>query len=170
MGIDLENKASSRELLQSKESLSEILQVALQFEKTARDFYTDLIPKVSKKIRYLVEELAKEEQEHYDLFSTLMINPKIESQLSKMVTTPPSNNKFSDAVQAKDLGEYPDDQSILQYALSREQAAMEQYTSLAEEVEAGPIKDLFTYLAYEETEHKNELEKVYYEVVHSGGV
>ncbi len=170
MGKDSENTSSSRELLASKNTLGEILEVAIQFEKTARDFYTDLIPKVSKRIRYLVEELAEEEQQHFDLFSKLLANPETESQLSDMITTPPSNGRFSDAVQAKDLGENPDDQSILQYALSREQAAMEQYTSLAEEVEPGPIKDLFTYLAHEETEHKNELEKIYYEVVHSGGV
>ncbi len=170
MGTDTDNSSSSRELLASKKTLAEILEVAIQFEETARDFYTDLIPKVSKRIRYLVEELAEEEQQHFELFSALLANPEIENQLSQMITTPPSNSRFSDAVQAKDLGENPDDQSILQYALSREQAAMEQYTSLAEELEAGPIKDLFTYLSHEETEHKNELEKIYYEVVHSGGV
>lgn len=170
MAKNTENTGSSHELLASKKTLGEILQVAIQFEETARDFYTDLIPEVSKNIRYLVEELAVEEQQHVDLFSKLLADPEIESQLVKMVTTPPSNKRFSDAVQIKDLGENPDDQSILQYALSREQAAMEQYTSLAEEVEAGPIKDLFTYLSHEETEHKNELEKIYYEVVHSGGV
>ncbi|MCP4076412.1 MAG: ferritin family protein [Gammaproteobacteria bacterium] len=170
MGRESENQTSSRDLLASKNTLREILEVAIQFEKTAFDFYTDLIPKVSKQIRYLVEELAEEEQQHFDLFSNLLANPEIESQLSDMITTPPSNGRFSEAVQAKDLGESPDDQSILQYALSLEQAAMEQYTSLSEEAGAGPIKDLFTYLAHEETEHKNELEKIYYQVVHSGGV
>ena len=54
-----------------KVSLQDILNVALEFEQTARDFYTALIPKVSKKIRYLVEELAEEEQQHYDLFSEM---------------------------------------------------------------------------------------------------
>jgi len=99
-----------------------------------------------------------------------MQHPQIEQQLSQRIATPPSNGKFSDAVHAKDLGENPDDQAILQYALSREQAAMEQYNALTEEVEPGPIKDLFSFLAMEETEHKNELEKIYYDIVHSGGV
>lgn len=170
MGKNDEEKISSHDLLSSRTSLSEILEVAIQFELTAFNFYTDLAPKVSKQIRYLVEELAAEEQQHHKLFSDLMANPDIENQLSQRVSTPPSNGRFSDAVHAKDLGENPDDQSILQYALSREQAAMEQYTSLAEQVEEGPIKDLFTFLSHEETEHKNELEKLYYEIVHSGGV
>ncbi len=170
MGRDSKDTDSSHTLLKSKTTLKEILEVAIHFELTARDFYTGLIPKVSKKIHYLIEELAHEEQQHYDLFSKLLSNPNIKEQLTAEISTPPSNNRFSDAVHAKDLGEDPDDQAILQYALFREQAAMEQYTSLAEQVEPGPVKDLFTYLSQEETEHKNQLEKIYYEVVYSGGV
>lgn len=170
MGRNSDNKTTSRDLLRSKKSLREILQVATHFELTARDFYQNLIPKVSKQIRYLVEDLAKEEQQHYDLFSGLMENSQIEQQLTELITIPVSDSKFSDAVHAEDLGEKPDDQAILQYALYREQAAMEQYSSLAEEVDAGPVKDLFTYLAHEETQHKKELEKIYYQIVHSGGV
>jgi len=47
---------------------------------------------------------------------------------------------------------------------------MEQYRELAETTDPGPIRDLFAFLADEETQHKAELEKVYYEIVHSGGV
>ena len=68
-----------------------------------------------------------------------------------------------------DLGDSPDDQTILQYALGREDAAMKHYRELAETTEPGPIHDLFEYLAKEETLHKQELEKQYYEIVHSGG-
>lgn len=170
MGREPQEASSSHELLKSGATLQEILEIALQFEKTAFQFYSDLIPKVSKRIRYLVEELAAEEELHYQQFSDLLKNPHITSQLRKRIATPPSNHKFSDAIHAKDLGENPDDQAILQYALSREQTAMEQYSALAQEVEPGPIRDLFTFLAMEETEHKNELEKTYYELVHSGGV
>ncbi len=87
-----------------------------------------------------------------------------------MVATPASDSRFSDAIQLPELGEAPDDQEVLQYALGREQAAMEQYRSLAESTAPGPIKDLFNFLADEETQHKTELEKLYYEIVHSGGV
>jgi len=47
---------------------------------------------------------------------------------------------------------------------------MEQYRALAEEAPEGRLKDLFTFLANEEQEHKNELEALYYEIIHSGGV
>jgi len=165
-----EGHSQSYERIRSKKTLKEILEVATEFERSARDFYTDLIPKVSKQIRYLVEELAQEEQEHYDLFTGLAENPEIEAEILKEVATPASDHRFSDAIHLPDLGEKPDDQAVLQYAMGREHAAMEQYTALAESAEPGPIKDLFTYLANEETKHKAELEKIYYETIHSGGV
>jgi rubrerythrin len=165
-----EGHSRSYERLRSKKSLKDILEVATEFERTARDFYTDLIPRVSKQIRYLVEELAEEEQRHYDLFTALAENPEIEVQILQEVVTPASDHRFSDAIHLPDLGEKPDDQAVLQYAMGREHAAMEQYTALAESAEPGPIRDLFAYLANEETKHKTELEKVYYETIHSGGV
>jgi rubrerythrin len=165
-----EGHSSGYEKLQSKKTLGEILAVAIEFEKTARDFYTALIPKVSKQIRYLVEELAEEEQRHFDLFSELKARPDLDEQIETLVEVPASDKRFSDAVLMPDLGEHPDDQSVLQYALGREHAAMEQYRSLAENTAEGPIRELFVYLANEETLHKNQLERLYYETVHSGGV
>ena len=104
------------------------------------------------------------------LFAGLAARPDLERLLQTEVATPASDRRFSDAVLQPDLGERPDDQAILQYALAREHTAMEQYRALAESTEPGPFRDLFDYLANEETKHKNELERLYYETVHSGGV
>jgi rubrerythrin len=156
--------------LQSKKSLGEILDVAIEFERTARDFYTNLIPKVSKQIRYLVEELADEEQRHFNLFEELKSRTDIDQYIQAMVQTPASDKRFSDCIHLPDLGESPDDQAVLQYALGREHAAMEQYHALAKSTDPGPVKDLFLYLANEETLHKTQLERLYYETIHSGGV
>jgi len=167
--MTLEEKSGYKRLKPMK-SLGEILDVAVEFEQTARDFYSALIPKVSKQLRYLVEELAEEEQRHFDLFSEVRACPELESQIGEMVETPASDARFTDCVHLPELGETPDDQEVLQYALGREHAAIEQYSALAETTPDGPIKDLFAFLADEETQHKNELEKIYYQVVHSGGV
>jgi len=156
--------------IKSKKSLKEILEVATSFEASARDFYTGLIPKVSKKLRWLVEELAAEEAGHYRMFIELSAREDIAGQIGAEVRIPASDRKFSDAVLLPDLGEHPDDQTLLRYALGREHTAMEQYRSLADSTEPGPIHDLFQFLSNEETKHKNELEQLYYEVVHSGGV
>ncbi|MEW6678562.1 MAG: ferritin family protein [Pseudomonadota bacterium] len=158
------------ERLRGKTSLKEILEVATHFEETARDFYTALIPKVSKRIRYLVEELAEEEQRHYDLFGALARRTDIADQVKAEIQRPASDSKFSDCLHLPDLGDNPDDQTVLRYAMGREHAAMSHYGELARTTPAGPIQELFQYLASEETKHKLELEKIYYETVHSGGV
>lgn len=164
-----EGHSQSYKKLEGMKTLEEILGVAISFEKTARDFYKNLIPNVSKNIRFLVEELAEEEQEHYDLFSGLKDNPDVKKQLQERIETPTEDHKFSDFVHLIDLGEHPDDQTILQYALAREDAAMKQYQELADNAPEGELKYTFQFLAFEEAEHKQELEKKYYEIIHSGG-
>lgn len=158
------------ETLRSKTTLREILEVATGFEASARDFYIDLTPKVSKRIRYLVEELAAEEQSHFDLFSALAQRDDLAEQVKIEIERTASDSKFSDCLHLPILGDTPDDQAVLQYAMGREHAAMSHYGELAETTPPGPIRELFQYLASEETKHKLELEKLYYEVVHSGGV
>jgi rubrerythrin len=163
-------EGSGYQRLKAQSSLKDILVVATEFERTARDFYAALAPRVSKQIRYLVQELAEEEQRHFDLFSELQSRPDIDELVQQMVETPASDRRFSDCIHLPELGDKPDDQEVLQYALGREHAAMEQYRSLADSTQPGPIQDLFRFLANEETQHKAELEKIYYEIVHSGGV
>jgi rubrerythrin len=158
------------ELLRGKTTLREVLEVATGFEASARDFYTALTPRVSKNIRYLVEELAAEEQGHFDLFIELAARPDLAEQIKAEIERPASDSKFSDCLHLPDLGENPDDQAVLQYAMGREHAAMTHYGELANTTPEGPIRDLFTFLASEETKHKLELEKLYYEIVHAGGV
>ncbi len=106
--------------IKSKTTLKEVLEVATSFEATARDFYTSLIPKVSKKLRWLVEELAEEEAGHYRMFVDLAARDDIADQIGAEVMVPASDRKFSDAVLLPNLGEHPDDQTLLRYALGRE--------------------------------------------------
>lgn len=170
MNLNAEGHSRSYEKIQSMTTLAEILEVASEFERSARDFYTALAPKVSKRIRYLVEELAEEEQGHLDLFQNLMKRDDLQESVQQRIARPPSDSQFSDCIHLPDLGDNPDDQSVLQYAMHREHQAMTQYTSLAASADPGPIKELFEFLAMEETQHKLDLEKTYYEIVHSGGV
>ena len=170
MSEHAEGGRSGRERLRDSTTVAEVLQTATEFERTARDFYRDLAPRVSKRIRWLVDELAAEEQRHYDLFTELNGRGDLTEQIQARIATPAADHRFSDCIHLPDLGDSPDDQSVLQYALGREHAAMEQYRELAQTTQAGPIRQLFEFLADEETQHKAELEKLYYEIVHSGGV
>ncbi len=157
------------DLLLGKTNLGEILAIATSFEASARDFYTDLVPKVSKRIRYLVEELAAEEEEHHSLFRNLAERDDLAKQIQAEVQRTANDSRFSDCIHLPDLGDEPDDQAVLQYAMGREHAAMLHYAELAETTPEGPIRDLFRYLASEETKHKLALEKLYYETIHRGG-
>jgi len=165
-----EGESSSYDKIRSMTTLKDVLEVATSFEESARDFYTDLIPKVSKNLRWLAEELAKEEQGHYDLFANLSQRGDIAEAIQTEIERPVTDGKFANAIMTPDLGERPDDQAVLQYAMGREHLAMSHYRSLADSTEPSPIKDLFEYLANEEAKHKEELEKLYYETVHAGGV
>lgn len=169
MSDQAEGHVHGRDQLRSSKTLAEILETATRFEQTARDFYRGLAPRVSKRIRWLVEELAEEEQRHYELFSELIKRDDLDEQIRTRVATPAADPRFSDGIHLPELGDRPDDQTVMQYALGREHAAMEQYRELAESTAPGPIKDLFSFLANEETQHKAELEKLYYEIVHHNG-
>lgn len=169
MNDKMEGHSQAYVYIRSMKTLREILEVATSFEKTARDFYRGLIPKVSKNIRYLVEELAEEEQEHFDLFAEMLSHPDVEQELKTRVQVPMEDHRFSDYVHVPKLGDFPDDQEILQYAMGREDAAMRQYRELADETAPGELHDLFEFLANEETKHKRELEAIYYELINSGG-
>ncbi len=164
-----EGSPHGKDRMEGKTSMREILEVATSFERVARDFYTDLIPKVSKRIRYLAEELAEEEQRHFDLFSELSERADLTVQIEEEIARPTTDSKFSDCLHVPELGEHPDDQEVLQYAMGREHTAMLHYNELAGTAPAGPIRELFRFLANEETKHKIELEKLYYEIVHRGG-
>jgi len=153
--------------LSAQKSLQEVLDVAVSFEQIAHQFYTAMIPKVSKNIRYILEELAEEEAQHAALFSGLKDDPQVLVQLKQKIDTPVEDHKFSDYVHLPELTDPLDDQAILQYALGREDAAMKQYQSLAENAPEGALKSVFQFLAYEETQHKLELEKKYYQLAYT---
>ncbi len=153
--------------IKEKKTLQEVLQAAIAFEKTARDFYQSLLTKVSKPLRGLVLELAQEEQRHYELFTEMAQKQNLAEILQENILIPKMDHRFSDYIQTPKLSDFADDQAILQYALGREQAAMEQYRALAKETPESELKDLFLFLAIEEQAHKSELEKRYYTMVYT---
>ena len=151
------------------QSVDEILGKAMLFERTAEEFYASLEDKVGQPIRDFVAELAVKAAEQYNLFRELRKHPDSVAQLELKIQVPADDHKFSDYIHLPDLGENPDDQTILQYALGREDAAARQYADLAKTAPEGPVQDLFFYLSHEVLEHKAELEKRYYELAQSGG-
>ncbi len=166
MSNSIEGATTGAERLKSKQTVADILEVACSFEATARDFYRQLLGQVGERMQDLVAELAVEEQRHFDLLADLAARPDIAEHIDTLLEEPASHQRFIDASQLPDLGAYPDDQAILQYAIGREEMAYEEYNNLAEQAPPGPIKDVFRFLAREELNHKADLERLYGELVH----
>lgn len=164
-----EGDEGKREQLQHLRSLIEILDVAIQFELAAARFYHKLQPQVSKPLRWLVASLALEEEEHAERLGKLRYHPDLSQKLQQRVEVPITDTRFSDALRTPNPKLLKSDQDVLEYALSRERLAMEQYRALAESTDPGEAHELFQWLADEEVEHKSELEKRYYAIVHRGG-
>lgn len=164
-----EGDSGKHEQLRDLHSLTEILDVAIQFELAAAAFYQKLQMQVSKPLRELVESLAEEEQDHANRLGQLRYHPNLAQQIEQKIEVPITDLRFSDAIKTPDPKRLKSDQDVLEYALGRERLAMDQYRSLADATMLGEIKNLFQWLADEEIEHKQELEKRYYALVHRGG-
>jgi rubrerythrin len=160
------HKKKCSKKFKDKTTIGEILETAASFEEVAFKFYSDLKNKVSQPLRRLVQELADEEKRHVELFKSISQYPQVPEQMAQLIKTLPSDQHFSDYIKLPNLNEFSDDKAIIQYAIGREQAAMQQYMSLAEETPPGPIQDLFRYLAHEELRHKRDLEKRYQELLY----
>ena len=164
-----EGDSGKQERLRDLRSLTEILDVAIQFELAAANFFQQLQARVSKPLRELVESLAQEEREHADRLGQLRYHPDLYQLIQQKIEVPVTDLRFSDALQTPDPDRLRSDQDVLEYALSRERLAMDQYRSLADATAPGEAHELFRWLAEEEIEHKQELEKRYYALVHRGG-
>lgn len=159
-----------KQTLSEVTTVGEVLQHVAEFDRAAHEFYLNLAPKVSKNIRFLVEELAEAEASHIEMIEALRHHPDVEGHMRDTLARPHADRQFSDAAHTPEMGEAPDDQAVLQYALAREKIAIEEYAELAEATPPGPLHDAFQFLANEERKHKAEIEALYYRIVHSGGV
>ena len=146
-------------LLKESQSLHEILEKAMFFERTARDFYQELAVQVSDSIRSLVEELAVEEQAHYKMFQELYRHPYVQEHIATVVRTPQSDIQFANYTHPPAFDKNANEKVILEYAIHRELVAMQQYAALANDVPPGPVQDVFRFLANEESEHIKELQE-----------
>lgn len=146
-------------------TLHEILNTASQFELTAFTFYDALRDKMSAELQPLVEELIREEQSHLALFQDLTQHIDIQILMFCQIAVPLHYEEFSNYIHLPRLEDFPNDQTILHYALAREKIALAQYAELAAETPEGALRDLFSHLAQEELLHKRELERRYEEMV-----
>jgi rubrerythrin len=153
----------------ARKSLSELLYAAASFETAGRDTFTLLAPRVSGRIRGLVELLAEVQAQHLDRFTDVAEGSDPDLLMQVMIETPAAGQKFNAGAHAPVFGAEPDDREVLDYALQREELALQQYRALAQRVPAGPARELFSYLARDDAAHRVQLERLYAEVLRDTG-
>ena len=138
-------------------NIDEILDFAIQNEQNAVDLYTDLATKAtSSAIKAEFEAYANEERGH----KAKLENVKAGKQLLD-ANTRIQDLKISDYTVDSDLGENPDYQTVLLFAMKQEKAAFKLYTDLAGMTSDNSVKNLLLGLAQEEAKHKLRFEMEY---------
>ena len=135
----------------------EILDFAIQNEQNAADLYIGLASQAKKQTarsEYL--QLSSEEKEHREILEKVKRGRMligIEDQVQDF--------RISDYAVDEPLGEDPDFDRILLFAIRQEEEAFRLYTALSELTPEGEIKDLLRNLAKEENRHKIKFESEY---------
>ncbi len=143
----------------SFESIEKVLEFAIDREKEAVAFYTDLINKEHfPPAKDTFQEFVLHEQKHVELIQKFQ---KDRSVLDGYKVEDINDLHISDYMVEQDYVEnmiYPD---IVTLAMKREEAAVKLYKDLAAKAEDEKIEKLFNVLATEELKHKNKLETIY---------
>jgi rubrerythrin len=138
-------------------SADEILKFAIQNEQDAVDLYTDLAQKAqSPAIKETFSQYAEEERGHKAKLERVRSGKKVMATNEKILDL-----KISDYTVGEKLGENPDYQSVLIFAMKAEKAAFKLYTELAARTGELEFEELFLGLAQEEAKHKLRFEIEY---------
>lgn len=140
-------------------SIEEILNFAIDREKEAVEFYTELSNKESfAAVKETFRNFAKEEQKHVNLIQDIAGNKEmIDNYEFKKV----ADLKISDYMVDKEYEEGMPMQEVLRIAMKREEHSVKLYKELAEHADDAEFIRVFNLLAQEEAEHKLALETMY---------
>lgn len=137
-------------------SVDEILDFAIGREIEAFQLYIELAGKVEKpQMRKVLKAFAIEEQEH---------KAKLEEAKAEGIVINDEEVGSLGIVEDIEGGEFRPDMSyadILIMAMKKEDVSVKLYTDLAKITQDEELKDMFLWLAQEETEHKLRFELEY---------
>jgi rubrerythrin len=138
-------------------TVDEILDFAIQNEQDAVDLYTGLAEKSeAKAVKADFLHYADEERGH----KAKLIRVKEGKKLLD-ASTAVQDLKIADYTVDVELGENPDYQSVLLFAMKQEKAAFRLYSDLAALAPTADLKELLLGLAQEEAKHKLRFEVEY---------
>ena len=140
-------------------SIDEILEYALDKEKEAVAFYSEISENEDLEgVKKTFERFAEEEKKHVRMLEDLGSNKeKIAEYEFKWIPDMKRSDYMVDITYEKGM-HYTE---ILRLAMKREEKALQLYNELATKTDKSEFVNLFKILSQEEAKHKNILETIY---------
>jgi rubrerythrin len=142
-------------------SLNDVLTFAIRKEHDSQELYLmfrDMVKDPGAKA--LLEDLANQELGHKNLLEHALKRENVELIEGKKAVR---DLHLSDYMVAEDIGPDSTPQSVMMFAMKREDEAYNMYHMLLGNYEGTEVEELFSRLAREELHHKEILEREYEE-------
>jgi len=140
-------------------TLDAILEIAIEKEKDAFDFYMDLRKKIeAKDVRDTLEFLAKEERQHLEFLEEYRDGNYGSGALR---LTEVVDYKVAEHLEKPDIEKDMKSKDVYLVAAHRELLSYNFYQSLAELHPDGKVKEMLSGMANEEMRHKEKVEYLY---------
>jgi len=148
-----------KEETMSFESFEDIIEYAIDKEKEAVAFYTEVAQMApSANEREILEGFAEEERKHQAMFENFGENKeKLEGYNFKWIPDIKRSDYLVDVEYEKGM-DYLD---LLRLAMKREEKALQLYNELLKKTDKEELQNLFKMLCQEEAGHKLKLETIY---------
>lgn len=139
-----------------------VFDYALKMELDGKAFYEKLAKDTeSEGLRKIFNDLAEDEQKHYDIFSQLKDNQSIES-MPDSVALEGAKNIFAEMQENSDSQKFlKTNLDAYQHAMQTEKDSAKLYRDAAEKEENSEVKALLLKISIEEEKHLNILENIF---------
>ncbi len=140
-------------------TLSSVINVAIDKEQEAYDFYMNLYSLVEdKEAKSTLKYIAQEEAKHKEFLKTCQEGRFCSDVLNLEA---PIDYKIIEHIEKPDIKKNINSAEVYLIAANRELNSYNFYKSLAASYPAGDIKDLLVKMANEELKHKEKMEYLY---------
>jgi rubrerythrin len=142
-------------------SLEQVIRLAIEREMTARELYLEALGMVQDElVQGLLRELAAQEEGHRRRLEALLAGGTLAASLTAS-RSPVQDLHLTDYLEEVPLDENADVQQVLIVSGKREAGSHALYRALAGAATDAEVANLFDYLAAQELEHKQRVERLY---------
>ena len=142
-----------------QKTIGDVIDLAIQREEEAYDFYMDIYGKVQDAtVRDTVEFIAGEEKKH-KAFLVAYRDGNYGSEALRMADV--VEYKIAEYLEEPEISEQSRSEDIYLIAAHRESRSYQFYTEIANMHAAGELKTMLSKMANEELKHKEKMEYLY---------